>query len=215
MGFLKGLFGKKEAPTRQLSHPKELLKGDMVTLDDSFALPPQLRKQQLKVEAIHTYEYERSKQCEFLLRGSDGNAIFMSHVQEDEEYLSFSLKINRSVVEALFDLDEFANIFEEPGKVTLHTQDVPAEVDNELSNWLSDEYHQVSFATFGYFHRGDYRHNMPPQDDKQAQPFQSYCLVNNEDTHAIDIEVYECGDTEIMLTLYRPLSDIRDYWPGS
>lgn len=36
MGFFGSLFGKKETPVRQLKHPSELQKGDMISLDDSF-----------------------------------------------------------------------------------------------------------------------------------------------------------------------------------
>ncbi|ABI73103.1 hypothetical protein [Shewanella frigidimarina] len=217
MGFLSGLFGKKEAPKRQLDHPNKLLKGDMITFDDSFALPTQLRGQQLKVEAIHTYEYQRSQLCEFLLRGHSGTAIYLSYVQEDESYLSISMKINRAVVEQLFDLDAFAEIFEEPGKATLTLQALPAELAAEFDKWLSDEYHQVEFAAFGYFHRQDYRDLKPPQndDDARGEGFEGYSLANSDDTHALDVEVYESGDTEVMLTLYRPLTDIREYWPAS
>lgn len=217
MGFLSGLFGKKEAPKRQLDHPNKLLKGDMITFDDSFALPTQLRGQQLKVEAIHTYEYQRSQLCEFLLRGHSGTAIYLSYVQEDESYLSISMKINRAVVEQLFDLDAFAEIFEEPGKATLTLQGLPAELATEFDKWLSDEYHQVEFAAFGYFHRQDYRDLKPPQndDDTRGEGFEGYSLANSDDTHALDVEVYESGDTEVMLTLYRPLTDIREYWPAS
>jgi hypothetical protein len=217
MGFLSGLFGKKEAPKRQLDHPNKLLKGDMLTLDDSFALPAQLRGQQLKVEAIHTYEYERSQQCEYLLRGHSGSPIFMSYVVEDEAYLSFSIKVNRDTVDKLFDLDAFAEIFEEPGKATLTLQTLSADTAEEFGQWLSDDYHQVEFAGFGYFHREDYRGQKPPQDENgtRGEAFESYALINNQDTHALDIEVYEGGDTEVMLTLYRPLTDIREYWPAS
>lgn len=217
MGFLSSLFGKKEAPKRVLDEPNKLLKGDMITLDDSFALPPQLRGQQLKVEAIHTYEYQRSQLCEFLLRGHSGTAIFLSCIHEDESYLSISMKINRADVEQLFDLDAFAEIFEEPGKATLTTLPVPTELEAEFGQWLSDEYHQVEFAGFGYFHRQDYRGLTPPQDDNGARgdAFESYSLVNAEDTHAVDIEVYEGGETEVVLTLYRPLTDIREFWPAS
>jgi hypothetical protein len=217
MGFLSGLFGKKEAPKRLLDHPNKLLKGDMLTLDDSFALPALLRGQQLKVEAIHTYEYQRSQLCEFLLRGHSGTAIYLSYIQEDESYLSISIKINRAEVERLFDLDAFAEVFEEPGNAVLTPLPLSAELETEFGQWLSDEYHQVEFAGFGYFHRQDYRGLTPPQDEHgdRGESFESYSLVNNQDSHAIDIEVYEGGDTEVMLTLYRPLSDIREYWPAS
>jgi len=217
MGFLSSLFGKKEAPKRLLDHPSKLLKGDMITLDDSFALPAQLRGQQLKVEAIHTYEYQRSQQCEYLLRGHSDNAIYMSYVVEDEAYLSFSIKISRAVVEQLFDLDAFAEIFEEPGKANLTPESLPEELAETFSQWLADDYHQVEFAGFGYFHREDYRNQKPPQDENGArgEAFESYSLINSQETLAVDIEVYDGGDTEVMLTLYRPLTDIREYWPAS
>ncbi|MBR9727734.1 hypothetical protein ACFOD0_05385 [Shewanella intestini] len=217
MGFLSGLFGKKAAPARKLSHPNDLLKGDMLTLDDSFALPSQLRKQQLRVEGIHTYEYERNKQAELLLRGNSDRAIFMSYIEEDDPYLSISIKITRADVEDMFEMDEFALLFEEPGHAILNTKGLPAELENELGPWLSEQYHQVEFAKFGYFHRQDYRTTTPPQAEnaQHGDQFESYSLINSDETHAIDVEVYEGGETEVMLTLYRPLSDIREYWPGS
>ncbi|MCL1065904.1 hypothetical protein L2735_03665 [Shewanella olleyana] len=218
MGFLSGLFGKKEAPKRQLDHVNKLLKGDMISLDDSFALPEQLRGQQLKVEQVHTYEYERSQQCEWLLRGHSGTAIYLSYHQEDEAYLSFSIKVNRAVVEQLFDLDQFGQIFEEPGNAELTPLSLSNELDSEYGRWLASAYHQVEFGCFGYFHREDYRGQKPPQDDNSQHrglAFESYSLVNNEDSHAVDIEVYEGGDTDVMLTLYRPVTDIREFWPAS
>lgn len=217
MGFLSGLFGKKEAPKRVLDHPTKLLKGDMISLDDSFALPGQLRGQQLRVEAIHTYEYEGSQSSEFLLRGNSGEAIFLSYVEDDDSYLSFSIKINRDRVEQLFDLEEFATIFEEEGQASLKPLSLAAELDTQFQQWLSDEYHQVESACFGYFHREDYRGAKPPQDRDGAtgDAFESYSLENTQQTHAIDIEVYDGGETDVMLTLYRPLTDIRQYWPAS
>ena len=37
---------------------------------------------------------------------------------------------------------------------------------------------------------------------------------NKEETHAIEAEVYEGGETEVYLTLYRELTDIKDLWPA-
>lgn len=217
MGFLSGLFGKKEAPKRQLDHPTQLLEGDMISLDDSFALPSQLRGQQLRVEAVHTYEYEGSQSSEFLLRGHSGEAIFLSYVQDDDSYLSFSIKINSDQVEQVFDLDQFALIFEEEGQPKLKTLALSDELTTQFQQWLSDEYRQVESGCFGYFHRQDYRGQTPPQDKgkNSGEAFESYCLENGQQSHAVDIEVYEGGETEVMLTLYRPVTDIRQYWPAS
>ncbi|MBW8183165.1 DUF4178 domain-containing protein [Shewanella nanhaiensis] len=216
MGFLKGLFGKKEAPARQLTHPSQLMKGDMISLDDSFALPAQLRGQQLRVESVNTYEFERSQKAEWVLKGHGQETIFLSLDEDDETYLAFSIKVNRSQVEQIFDLDQFSAIFEEDEQAMLTTQPLPNELTNEFENWLGKEYHQVNFAQFGYFHRADYRGKKPPQDDNGARgdAFESYFLLDDEEKFAIDVEVYEGGETDVMLTLYRSLSDIRDYWPG-
>ncbi|NRA84942.1 MAG: hypothetical protein HRU22_14585, partial [Gammaproteobacteria bacterium] len=48
MGFLNKLFGKsgkQTLPERQLDHPSKLLLGDIIHLDDSFALPVHLKGQ--------------------------------------------------------------------------------------------------------------------------------------------------------------------------
>ncbi|WP_108945497.1 hypothetical protein [Shewanella halifaxensis] len=216
MGFLSSLFGKKEAPKRQLDHPSKLNKGDMISLDDSFALPPQLRGQQLRVEAVNTYEYQRKQQTEWVLKGHGNDTIFLSLDEDDETYLGLSIKLNRGLVEALFDLDQFSEIFEESGKAQLTTNTLTADIQ-DYEQWLSPHYHQVSAADFGYFHRQDYRGQRPPQDADGAtgDAFEAYQLLDDDEDKAIDVEVYEGGDTDVMLTIYRPLSDIRDYWPGA
>ena len=216
MGFLKGLFGKKEAPKRQLDHPSHLMTGDMISLDDSFALPPQLRGQQLRVESVNTYEYERSQKAEWVLKGHGQDTIFLSLDEDDETYLAFSIKVNRGQVEQIFDLDQFGAIFEEDEQAMLTTQDLPNELATQFEQWLGQQYHQVNFAQFGYFHREDYRNKKPPQDEDGARgdAFESYFLLDDDEKFAIDVEVYDGGETDVMLTLYRPLSDIRDYWPA-
>lgn len=216
MGFLKGLFGKKEAPKRQLDHPSHLMEGDMISLDDSFALPPQLRGQQLRVESVSTYEYERSQKAEWVLKGHGQETLFLSLDEDDETYLAFSIKINRGQVEQIFDLEHFSAIFEEDEQAQLTTQALPNELATQFEQWLGKEYHQVNSAQFGYFHREDYRDKKPPQDEDGAtgEAFESYLLMDDEEKFAIDVEVYDGGETDVMLTLYRPLSDIRDYWPG-
>lgn len=216
MGFLNRLFGKKEEPKRQLDHPSKLNKGDMISLDDSFALPPQLRGQQLRVETVNTYEYQRKQQTEWVLKGHSGDAIFLSLDEDDETYLALSIKVSRGQVEQFFDLDQFSEIFEEAGKAELDTQALSSEL-NDYEQWLSPHYHQVTSGSFGYFHRQDYRGLRPPQDADGAtgEPFESYQLLDDDEDKAVDVEVYESGETDVMLTLYRPLSDIREYWPGA
>ncbi|MFQ6370717.1 hypothetical protein [Shewanella sp. YIC-542] len=215
MSFFGKLFGKDEQAVRQLKHPMDLRVGDMITLDDSFALPPQLRGQQLRVEAINTYEYEHSHTPEFVLKGHSAEPIYMGLEQDDDTWLTFSIKLTRAQVETLFDLDAFAEIFDAPGNASLSPQPL-TDANASHEQWLAQTYHQVTFAQFGYFHRQDYRQGKPPQftDSNPGEAFEAYSLMNGEEDKAVDIEVYQDGDTDVLLTLYRPLSDIRDYWPG-
>ena len=215
MGFFTGLFGKKEPPKRQLDHPSHLIEGDMISVDDSFALPPQLRGQQLRVESVNTYEYQRSQKAEWILKGNGQETLFLSLNEDDETYLAFSIKVQRDQIEQIFDLEHFSAIFEEDEQAHLITQTLSGELSSQFEHWLGKEYHQINFAQFGYFHREDYRGKKPPQDeDSHGEQFESYLLLDNEEKFAIDVEVYDGGETDVMLTLYRPLSDIRDYWPS-
>ncbi|GGI70895.1 hypothetical protein [Shewanella gelidii] len=216
MGLFDGIFGKKEAPARQLDHPNKLVKGDMISIDDSFALPSQLRGKQLQVESVSTYEYQRSQEPEWLLKGHDNETIFMSIDEDDETYLAFSIKLNRGQVEQLFALEQFGEIFEENAQVQLDRLPLSPELDTEFSAWTTDQYHLQTSGQFGYFHRQDYRGQRPPQEEDsqhRGEAFESYQLLDAEEDFAIDIEVYENGETDVMLTIYRPLSDIREYWP--
>ncbi len=212
MGFLKSLFSKSETPARELTQPDDLKIGDMITLDDSFALPPQLKGKQLKVEAINTYEYEHSRTTEWQLKGIDDQAIYLTLDKDDEVYLALSIKLTRDKVEQIFVMDNFGDIFEEPGEAEISV------VDNqpvtELSQWLANRYRQSTFAEFGYYHQKDFRQNRPSQSDNEnrGHPFESYQLIDDTESYAVDIEVYDGGETEISLVLYRPVSDIREYW---
>jgi len=217
VGFFSNLFGKKEAEARQLNHPNQLIKGDMLSLDDSFALPSQLRGQQFRVEAVNTYEYEGKQEPEWVLKGQTGDSIFMGIEEDDETYIALSIKVNRTYVEQIFDLDQFSTIFDEAEQAKLNCLPLSPQLDNEFSSWLSEEYHQIVFSEFGYFHREDYRNKQCNSDsnNNSGDAFEAYQLIDNDESKAIDIEVYEGGSTDVMLTIYRPLSDIRDYWPGS
>lgn len=216
MGFFNSLFGKKAPPPRELNHPSQLNVGDMISIDNNFALPAQLRGQQLKVEAVNTYEFKRRQQAEWVLKGHGSDTIYLSIEEDDDTYLAFSLKISRSEVAHIFNLEQFSTLFDEPGHAILLTQALPTDIANQLEQWLGKQYHQVTFAAFGYFHREDYRKLKPPQDANGAmgEPFEYYLLLDDDDSRALEVEVYEGGDTDVVLTLYRPITDIRDYWPG-
>ncbi len=204
-------FGKKAAPERQIQSPLELQVGDMIQLNDSFALPAELRGKMLQVTEVNTQEFERQHGPEFILKGDLQGLVYLSLDQDDELELCFSRRISRDQVDALFGLDAFGTLFEEPGEAQLDAKAVA-----ELDGWHGDHYVQDSYAVMGYFHRQDYRGSQPPAYEGRdaGEPFEYYGLGSPDERYRVEVEVYEGGETDVSLTLVRPLSDIRGYFPG-
>ena len=213
MSFLKKIFNKNKQEQRKLTHVNQLLVGDIILLTDSFALPETLRNQQLQVTAVNSYEYEQETQTEWTLQGSNDLLLFLTLDVDDTTELKFALKIEHEDVETLFDLDSFSQIFDEPGQAFLEKQ-----ADNNLTtSWTSEQYQQDVFAKVGYFHRKDHRsENLSAYEGKDSgEQFELYTLYNEDQSKGIDIEVWQDGDTDVFLTIFRPLTDIVDMYPAS
>tara|TARA_R110001583_G_scaffold12280_12_gene54693 strand:+ start:14223 stop:14867 length:645 start_codon:yes stop_codon:yes gene_type:complete len=214
MSFFKNVFNKKNKPEqRKLTQVNQLLVGDIIVLTDSFALPETLRNQQLQVTAVNSYEYEQSIQSEWTLQGNNALLLFLSLDVDDATELKFGLKIAPEDVETLFDLDRFSEVFDEPGEAFLERK-----TDNNLTtSWSSEQYQQSTFAKVGYFHRKDHRsENISTYEGKDSgEQFELYALYNEDQSKGIDIEVWQDGDTDVFLTLFRPLTDIIDMYPAS
>lgn len=213
MSFLKKIFNKNKQEQRKLTHVNQLLVGDIILLTDSFALPETLRNQQLQVTAVNSYEYEQETQTEWTLQGSNDLLLFLTLDVDDTTELKFALKIEHEDVETLFDLDSFSQIFDEPGQAFLEKQ-----TDNNLTtSWTSEQYQQNVFAKVGYFHRKDHRsENLSAYEGKDSgEQFELYTLYNEDQSKGIDIEVWQDGDTDVFLTIFRPLTDIVDMYPAS
>ncbi len=213
MSFFKKIFNKEQDTQRQLTSAEQLQINDIIELSDSFALPENLRAKQYQVTAVNCYEFEHKIQTEWVLKNELNQLIYLTLDIDDETYLKFALKIEHEDVETLFDLDDFATVFEEPGEAFLERK-----TDNEHTNqWTSEQYQQCIFAQVGYFHRQDNRcKTISSYEGKDAgEQFEFYQLLDNDESRGIDIEVWEDGETDVFLTLYRPLTDIVDMYPGS
>jgi len=212
MSFFKRIFNKQE-DERTVNSADELKIKDIIVLTDSFALPESLRTQQFQVSAINCYEFENDTQTEWVLQGDNNLELYLTIEKDDQTYLKFALKIQHQDVESLFDLDAFGTIFDEPGEAFLDKQ-----ADSPLTTgWSSSQYQQRTFAKVGYFHRKDNRsESLSSYEGKEAgEQFELYSLLDEEQARGIDVEVWQDGDTDVFITLYRPTTDITDIYPGS
>jgi len=209
-GFVKSFFNKDEKKEKRvLEHPRDLDVGDII----KFHFTPQsdISNQQFQVTAVNTYDFEDRKQTELTLKGDSSTPTYMIvDENSDEPYLSFGRKINRNVVEQIFDLENFAEIFDSDETTTLKRLSEPA----ELENWTTGEYIQEIFAEGGYYHKGDYRNKAVPESETEGDDFEYYMLIGNKRQFCIEAEVYEGGETDIIVSVRRPLTDIEEMYPA-
>ncbi|HEY7866924.1 MAG TPA: hypothetical protein VIC51_13090 [Psychromonas sp.] len=211
MSFFKSLFAKKQPlPTRTLNHPIELQVGDIFSFGDSFALPQAMRKQQLEVSEINTVELKHEHYAQIVGRGNSPQPVYISFPKNPQKFVKVSLLLTRQDVGDLFDLEDFSEIFEAPGKARLK----PLTSEHPYADMLAAEYLQQDFMTTGYFHQQDYRGNTPPQfkEEQHGREFEFYSLAGDQEQRFIDIFIFENGDTDVYLSFLRPANDIVELW---
>jgi len=218
MSFFKKIFNKSDNEPRKLSTVGDLNVNDIIVLTDSFALPENLRNQQFQVSAVNSYEFENNTQSEWVLKNNQDELLYLTLDIDDEIYLKFSLELDEEAVETLFNLDDFALVFDQDNFEDQARDLLTRQQESEHTNqWTSEQYQQCIFAQVGFFHRKDHRcENLSAYEGKDAgEQFELYQLLDKEQSRGIDVEVWSDGDTDVFLTLYRPVSDIIDMYPGS
>jgi hypothetical protein len=209
--LFKAIFSKDDnTEIRNLTHPRDLTIGDII----KFQYLPQaeLSNRQFEVSTINTYDFEDRALTEFVLKSHNKNSIYLI-VDEtgDEPFLAISKKIQRTDVEQLFDLDEFSEIFDNEDHTVLNRLNEP----EGLQNWTAKKYRQEIYAEGGYFHKGDFRNKTIPEDENAGDNFEYYLAIDDSREFVIEAEVYDDGETDVILTLRRPISDIDEMWPAN
>ena len=208
--WLNTIFGSSEdsSNVRKLEHPRDLQIGDIV----KFRYLPQkeLSNEQFEITQINTYDYKDRNFTEFVLWGDSRNSLFMA-VDEtgDETFLSISKKITRDVVEQLFDLDEFSLLFDDESNNEIHPISEPA----AMLGWMGKQYIQEVYAERGYFHKGDYRNKQIPQAADEGDDFDYYMAIDNTRKYVVEAEVYDGGETDVIISVRLPIDSIEEMWP--
>ncbi|MBT5230104.1 MAG: hypothetical protein HOM11_07485 [Methylococcales bacterium] len=209
-----GWFSKEKETTRSIEHPRSLQKGDMIQMLDSFSLPPELKGEALTVVAVNSYQYDDGDSYELTLKGSMSDPVFLTVEEEDgTTWLNFSLKIQRSDVDKLFTLDQFAMIFDSDDLVTIERT---GDIDG-LERWVSTRYTQTEQPYVGYYYENqDFRGQKISRydEDDNGEQFETLALADPDEDYYINIEIWDGGETDVSLTTCRPLSDITEMYPG-
>ncbi len=210
--WISSIFGGDDSANsvRKLTHPRDLQPGDII----KFRYLPQaeISNKQFELVEVNTYDFKDRNLTEFVLQGDMPENIYLT-VDEtgDVPHLAICQKINRDLVEQLFDIDEFALLFDDESNNIIHRQkELP-----QLEGWTAPSYQQEIFSERGYFYKGDYRHKMTPQDEEQDEDFDYYLAIDDSRQYVIEAEVYSGGETDVLITVWRPLTDIEEMWPGA
>ncbi|MCE2573508.1 hypothetical protein [Motilimonas eburnea] len=212
MSFFKKLFAKPAAKVgRELTHPYQLQRGDLLKMSDSFGLADFFRNQQFEVTDIQTQEFQYRQQTQLTCQGAQRDPVFILLDEKNKNTIKLTALLKRADVESLFDMDDFAEIFEPPGKAKL----TPLSQDTKWQAFLANNYLQQDYATVGYWHDTDYRGTKPPAytDEQHGRQFEYFSLFGEQEQRWIEIYVFENGDTDIYLSIEKPISDITELWP--
>ncbi len=206
MGILDRWFGKQ---ARRLDGPQDLASGDIVRF--KLYAPGCLAGERFVVEAVTTYRYQGSEECEFVLRGNGPRVVFLTVVDDDgEQRLWLSAKLSPGEVTTLFAADELAAIFDDEGGDVGLTLRSPSAVPADLDGWFSERYLRTVYSLPGEFFKADCRREKLPE---QGEELDYYCLTNEDESRAMVFEVYDGGD-EVMACVLAPTDLIEELWPA-
>jgi len=201
--LFKSLFRSDDLKSEEgLSHVSGLKIGDMIELDNDFSLPSILRGNTFQVVLRALYEYESEEAVEWVLKGDDGTTIFLSYDSDDgDETVSFGLKLTPEDVEKIFNLDEFSTVFDDEHSAVL-TDITSVEV---FSDWLGAKYLRTEYAEPGYYHKSG-------EMEAQGEAFDHFELASDCGKYGLDIDVWDGGETDVSISMSRPINIIKHYW---
>jgi hypothetical protein len=176
-------------------------KGGVVVF--SFLDRKELSGRRFEIAGESRYAFGGATAAEYLLRGEKGEPLWLAAETEDgEEYVAVSRKLRRKDVAEIWGEGQIAAVLEEGFGARLESRYVP----ESLAGWVAASYHKAEDASSGTCYEG--------ASFSEGAALDYYLLEDAEEEHAVEIEVYESGETEIFLTLYLPRSAIAECWPG-
>ncbi len=214
-----GIFKKNKReknPLRSLTKPDDLQVGDIVLLKERLSLPSELQGAELEVTAVSTHQYSDGLEKEVTLRSIDNKTYYLSMDDNDgDPVLCFSIKLERMLVNQLFDLDQFALLFE-PDTVTLDVQSIP----DEIKDWVKDgKYVQTISDTEAYFYHDDLiAKGISPSSsqDDDGEEFHYFCCDSDvDDNYSLLVEVWGSGETDVSIEVSTPTDVIAEMWPNA
>ena len=213
MGFFKSVFGgDDESPPVNIESPRDLKTGDMLKME--FAAQPLISAQTLKVSEQLFYDISAVENCKTvsIMEGADQRVLLSTSTVNPEHPLEVAISVLPETVFKLFKRKQFAAIFDEPDNSD-HRLKRKSDVGelNELQGFVAETYFQER-TNEAYRSKSDCRNSALNDADWVA--FDYKLMVSDDRLHAVRIEVFDGGRTDVYLIAYLPLNKVEEYWPG-
>lgn len=205
-----GFFKSKKAPARELTHPKQLLTGDLLSFKPRSILPPELQGQTVTIKNVQSYQYSEGLTPEFEAQLAGGQT-FTFMLAEEDDALTLSKEISREEVEQLFDMEQFSELFGDEFP-TLTTNS--ANASEALSLWLAPQYNQAIKNATAYFYKTDKRASGVSAYEDDSEELRYHECEGTPDDFSINIEIWEDGTTQVFLQKTVPFNVIEEMWPN-
>jgi len=214
VSFFKSIFSSEadEPPARRLEHPKNLQVGDIAKF--GFAAQAAISNQSFVIEDVHSYDLggEQKRKTVFTTENSDGCLLRLAAVKErQQERLEIAIPLLPDDVQQIFDMDAFIDLLD-PETGTHHVLERIAEVE-EFDGWVAPVYRQEQGHN-AYFYEKDYRGLSLPKDADEGTAFSYYLLVSDDRDYALEVQVFDGGQTEVYLLAYLAPEKIEELWPA-
>jgi len=207
--LLKAMFSsfKEEKELRSLNSLSELQINDYIQLNDSYALPEELRGKTFQISSIDSYYYGDNLSIEWVLSGDTKKKLYLSlNDFGDEDRIVLSYQLKKKEVDEVFGWDNVKQQFDSNFEQKLICKDVSV-----YEGWLDSEYNRRECAGKGEYFSGDYRNKGKSGSGEQLTYYEFY---NEDETYSLNVEMWSKDEVDVFISVLRPVSDVHEYWAG-
>lgn len=214
MAFFKSIFGgdDKSPPSRKIESPQQLKLGDMLKMEFSdLAL---ISGQTLKVIDQNFYDISavENRKAVSIMEGADQRVLLSTSTVNPDHPLEIAIAVLPEKVFEIFKRKSFTAIFEEPDNSDHRiSRKNSFDAKGEFQGFVGQSYFQER-TNEAYRSKKDAREEAMLDSDWIA--FDYKLMVSDDRLHAVRIEVFDGGRTDVYLIAYLPLNKVEEYWPA-
>ena len=210
--ILRRLFGRggDEPPPPQIENAWDLKAGDFLKM--ALAAPEGLSAAEMQVTAVHALDFGGPTKTRRVLDLEGGGAGPTQLWRDERDRVAVARTLERGHVERLFDLAVFATLFdaEATANVVLERREEPG----ELSGWTAPLYRQEGAEQAWYHPQDPATASIDDHVTGDAEGIDHYRLVSDDRRHAIEVQVFDSGRTDVLAVALLTAGSVEELWPA-